>query len=556
MTFLPIVERELRVAARRGTTHWARFALTAVLALVTVNHFGGSGAASSGSAGRSAFIWLLSAAFLLVCAACALTADALSAEQREGTLGLLFLTDLHPWDITLGKLASVGLGAVYAGMAFVPLLMLPLLAGGVSGAEAARNGLALLATLLFTLTAGLAASARETERMRAITKAALLVIATVLLPLVAAWPGLFSPVSLMALLSPLTTLRLAQDSAYRTTPVEFWASLALQLAHAALLLVGAGTRLRRNLLEPVFRVPPPPEEPAPYSVEPASNASHALANPAGPKNPRPFDEARPLEWLVQRQRGQQALCWTAAALMFASSLLTPGLLQGLGGFRVGGGTASGWHYLYQLWWLGDALLAWAACRFFFEARRSGELELLLTTPVGARGLVAAHGAAMKQFLLWPMALAFAPLLLPPAVQVLSAGGVGRVGTYQFYAAVYGILHSLEMLLAVLALNWLGMLFGLTARRLVSAVALTLGLAVGFPIMAHSLFQLVVRPLILSRVLSTTWLHWSLTYYPLNCVFLLALTYWARRRLRQGALSEPMPLVPRFLRRGDQLSHQQ
>jgi len=51
---------------------------------------------------------LLSTSFVLACAACALTADTLSGESREGTLGLLFLTDLRSWDVTLGKLASAG----------------------------------------------------------------------------------------------------------------------------------------------------------------------------------------------------------------------------------------------------------------------------------------------------------------------------------------------------------------------------------------------------------------------------------------------------------------
>jgi len=47
---------------------------------------------------------LLSTGFVLACAACALTADTLSGESREGTIGLLFLTDLRSWDVTLGKL--------------------------------------------------------------------------------------------------------------------------------------------------------------------------------------------------------------------------------------------------------------------------------------------------------------------------------------------------------------------------------------------------------------------------------------------------------------------
>src|SRR5437016_4980222 len=116
MNFLPVVERELRVAARRGTTHWARFALTLVLALVTISELSTNRSSSPGLVAASVFKWLVSGAFVLACAACALTADTLSGERREGTLGLLFLAGLRPWDLTLGKLASSGLGALYGGL--------------------------------------------------------------------------------------------------------------------------------------------------------------------------------------------------------------------------------------------------------------------------------------------------------------------------------------------------------------------------------------------------------------------------------------------------------
>ncbi|HQU46125.1 MAG TPA: hypothetical protein PK867_25150, partial [Pirellulales bacterium] len=44
-----------------------------------------------------------------------LTADCISSERREGTLGLLFLTDLRGHDVVLGKLVVAGLGAFYYG---------------------------------------------------------------------------------------------------------------------------------------------------------------------------------------------------------------------------------------------------------------------------------------------------------------------------------------------------------------------------------------------------------------------------------------------------------
>ena len=46
--------------------------------------------------------------------------------------------------------------------------------------------------------------------------------------------------------------------------------------------------------------------------------------------------------------------------------------------------------------LGSALFAWAASRFFVEARRTGEIELLLTTPVGAKQIVSTQWQVLKR----------------------------------------------------------------------------------------------------------------------------------------------------------------
>ena len=61
-----------------------------------------------------------------------LTADSLSGEKREGTLGLLFLTDLKGYDVVFGKLIATSLNGFYALLAIFPVLALPLVMGGVT----------------------------------------------------------------------------------------------------------------------------------------------------------------------------------------------------------------------------------------------------------------------------------------------------------------------------------------------------------------------------------------------------------------------------------------
>src|SRR6266478_5630838 len=107
MIFLPIVARELRVAARRHGTYVTRFVI-AVGALVLGSFiFLMEMNAQTQELGQFLFRGL-SVLALLYCLATGRrsTADCLSEEKREGTLGLLFLTDLRGYDIVFGKLAA------------------------------------------------------------------------------------------------------------------------------------------------------------------------------------------------------------------------------------------------------------------------------------------------------------------------------------------------------------------------------------------------------------------------------------------------------------------
>src|SRR5271154_6722531 len=115
MTFLPIVERELRVASRltstyRNRTIAAGIGTVAAMVLILFDLF----STTSSGVGRAAF-WTLAYMALAFCLLEGVrkTADCLSEEKREGTLGLLFLTDLKSYDIILGKLAAMSLNSIY-----------------------------------------------------------------------------------------------------------------------------------------------------------------------------------------------------------------------------------------------------------------------------------------------------------------------------------------------------------------------------------------------------------------------------------------------------------
>src|SRR3989454_7411554 len=177
MTFLPIVERELRVTARRRGTYWNR----ALSALAAILIFGGAlifeAQTPPKELGKELFN-IVSGLFLFSSLAAGIryTADCLSEEKREGTLGLLFLTDLKSYDVVLGKLAATSLDAFYGLTAIIPVLAIPLLLGGVSIEEFRRMTLVLANTLFFSLALGILVSAMSRDARKAMSGTLLLIL--------------------------------------------------------------------------------------------------------------------------------------------------------------------------------------------------------------------------------------------------------------------------------------------------------------------------------------------------------------------------------------------
>src|SRR5437016_4501236 len=128
MIFLPIVGRELRVAARRHGTYSIRLWIALAAMVIGVFFFVANPRMSGEDLAQRIFTGVSGLA-LLYCLASGrlLTADCLSSEKREGTLGLLFLTDLKGYDVVCGKLAATSFRAFYGLLALFPVLAVPML---------------------------------------------------------------------------------------------------------------------------------------------------------------------------------------------------------------------------------------------------------------------------------------------------------------------------------------------------------------------------------------------------------------------------------------------
>ena len=534
MTFLPIIERELRVRARSGATYWVRFAIPLAGMLFCLPQLLWAGPfGTSANLGQGLLNGFVSAAFLLSCGACLLTADVISSERREGTLGLLLLTRVSTFDVLLGKLGSAGLTSLCVLVAFLPMLMIPVLAGGVKGSEVIRKGLVLPDTLFLALAAGLWASARGREWLSTARTALLLVAALVLGPSLVG--RVFGPVGAaiagIRFLSPLFTLSAAGDALYKASAAEYWVSLLLVNAAAWGLLVNAGFRLRRGWREERG------ETTVPAVATVAEREAEAVLPPRRPLG----DEANPIAWLLQRQRGIQALLWVGALV----GLFQFGALSAMPRFFGMGSYLSVVMPLsLAAVMLEGALFAWAASRFFVEARRTGELELLLTTPCGAREIVSTQWNVLKRRLRWPVLVMLVPPLLQAAVTlttVPASSAFGPGGAFRLHYVISCLFNLVGILFGVGALCWVGLWFGLKARGQARAIVWTVGLVKVLPYLIVMLCWIMFAMLAKAGLGLRSSPYWVIMSLPqvVVLVLYLGLIRLARQRLLGGLAGAEM-----------------
>ncbi len=426
MTALPVIERELRLAARKGMS-WMR--LAAALAVIVpgfvVIFAAPAIALAPGQVGRMLFIAGAGFAFsFCLLSGVFLTADCLSSEKREGTLGLLFLTDLKGLDVVLGKLAATSVKSIYALLAVLPMLGMPLLIGGVTGGEFWRLILVLVTTLLLSLAIGLLVSSIGGEAR----KTMLLTLAILIL-----WAGLFPAMAWLnqfvfstgasgnwwLLPSPVGALIMGFDSAYRTVQGNwiFWTSILLLWAGCLLALASASVLLAKGI-----RGSSPRCVDAACAAEPTADtslretrgvcagkgcesATERARMPMslfrlwlkewgnGLSGLRPGTlEGNPFLWLVRREQLSRFGAWPAVVIL--------GLLWSC---LVAGGLAVSNRAGRQALFTGSVLLAFTlhlvvkiivaleATHRFSDDQRTGALELLLVTRLSPEAIVQANG---------------------------------------------------------------------------------------------------------------------------------------------------------------------
>jgi hypothetical protein len=182
----PVIVRELRAEARRPTNYWLRvFGAAAFLvafwlavsrdAAATPARFAGVTSNPIGQLGQVTFGYLNVALFATIWLLGPLmTADCLSREKREATLGLLFLTPLTAGGVVIGKSLTHGVRALTFCLTALPVLVVPLVFGGVSGEDILLAVFLDGGALCLALAAGLLASAMAKDWVKTVLIAELL----------------------------------------------------------------------------------------------------------------------------------------------------------------------------------------------------------------------------------------------------------------------------------------------------------------------------------------------------------------------------------------------
>src|SRR5438034_1318866 len=160
MRFLSVAKRELRAAARQKKTYRLRW-IAAGGALALLVWLGWALDAFANRRAGPMVFQICSVNILLGCLLIGAmeTADCIRREKRDGTLGLLFLTNLNSAEIVAGKLCSKALALIYPLLAVLPILALPVLLGGITFGHFWRTVLALVNATFFAMAAGFTASA-------------------------------------------------------------------------------------------------------------------------------------------------------------------------------------------------------------------------------------------------------------------------------------------------------------------------------------------------------------------------------------------------------------
>jgi ABC-type transport system involved in cytochrome c biogenesis permease component len=384
LQFFRIIGRELRVAARQKRTWWRRFVtLNLGAAVLVIAYLMNRQWSDSPQIGREVFDSLVVCGFIFSLLTGPLTTtDCLSRERREGTLGLLFLTNLRSRDVVFGKIAVSSFDMVLILIGAMPLVAVPFLMGGLDLVHFALTALTLFNVMFLSLAAGIFFSSFASSGRIALGLTLLfLFFITLGIPMISKealrvlqLPQNGGPAIVFCMFSPLSAMVAVMDVPSGTTKLwEYWTVMGGLHGLAWLLIVGACWRTAKSWRTGVESL---------RRAKWKARVARWHARIGNMRWRKRLLDASPMAWLESRRFFEAAFL---AALVCAAFGFW--IFEHLAGRDVwpDEGIAIGWavwvHYILCLW------IAVQAPRRLADDKQSGALELLLCTPLTPRQIV-------------------------------------------------------------------------------------------------------------------------------------------------------------------------
>jgi ABC-type Na+ efflux pump permease subunit len=462
LPWLPVAERELRVVARRPWTYGSR--MMAALVAVGIagylfwlfSHF-----TVSGGTGHQIFFMLAQFSFLYcLFVGVGSTADCLSREKREGTMGLLFLTHLHSHDIVIGKLLATSLNAIYGLMATLPVFAICLLIGGVQPGEFGRMVLALFNAAFFSLSVGLLVSACARQEHRATqTASGVMVLFGFVCPVLGEYLRVkTSAVEWGLFLKSLSPAQTVDFSSIPTAGVKYfwWSLLAVHLlAWTALIL--ACWILPRSWQDKVTG-------PRPVLWRDRWR-QWTLGTPERRRALRlRLLKINPFFWLAARGGAVLSETWLAFGMVVLLAAWSGWFFKGtVPTFVICVITAVILHALLKM------QVCAAACERLAEDKHAGALEILLGTPLAVREILRGQWLALTRQFAAPFVAIISTTLVMLVVALQARepdfidGPKASLNCWLTFGA-----SSVMLLADIIALGWVGMWQALRAKQVMQA----------------------------------------------------------------------------------------
>jgi ABC-type transport system involved in multi-copper enzyme maturation permease subunit len=237
----------------------------------------------------------------------------------------------------------------------------------------------------------------------------------------------------------------------------------------------------------------------------------------------------PAGWLARRRLRHRHVIW----LSLVTLGLGPHLAWMLVMVMMRTGTSTGGLYnAVDLagTFLPVMLLLFITSRCFADARRGGEMELLLSTPLSARELVLGQWRALWQRLRAPFIVSAALAGFITIVSLLETNWI--FGSVDGSFSIYQTAQCAKNLLCGVAACWLGLYLGLGAESVLRAVGYGLLWLVVGPWIGLSVIWFLLGLLFPATfVIGPSMLRWVLPV-AINCSYLAGLLWWSRQQLIQ------------------------